>query len=53
MLVNTHIFGFPAAHAPMMHLRQLSGGNLFDTYADSFDRVRTTSESVWPKTVAQ
>jgi transcriptional regulator with XRE-family HTH domain len=42
MLVNTHVFGFPAAHAPVLHLRRLSGGDLFDTYADSFDRVWST-----------
>ncbi|WP_018349934.1 helix-turn-helix transcriptional regulator [Longispora albida] len=47
MLVNTHAFGFPAAHAPVMHLRQLSGGTLFDTYSQSFDRVRSRSASVW------
>jgi len=27
MLVNTHVYGFPAAHAPVMHLRRLSGGD--------------------------
>jgi hypothetical protein len=53
MLVNTHVFGFPAAHAPVMHLRRLSGGDLFDTYADSFDRVWNSSTSVWAATVAQ
>lgn len=53
MLVNTHVFGFPAAHAPVLHLRQLSGGDLFDTYADSFDRVWSTSAPVWLAEVAQ
>jgi len=53
MLVNTHVFGFPAAHAPVLHLRQLSGGDLFDTYADSFDRVWSTSVGAWPIEVAQ
>jgi hypothetical protein len=47
MLVNTHVFGFPAAHAPVLHLRRLSGGDLFDTYADSFDRVWSTSLPAW------
>lgn len=36
-LVNTHLYGFPAAHAPVMHLRRLAGGTLFTSYADSFD----------------
>lgn len=52
MLVNAHVFGFPAAHTPVMHLRRISGGDLFDTYADSFDRVWSTSTPVWePKMV--
>ncbi|MGA3563802.1 hypothetical protein [Melissospora conviva] len=48
MLVNTHVYGFPAPHTPVMYLRRLSGGDLFDTYADSFDRVMSTSRSPWP-----
>lgn len=53
MLVNTHVFGFPAAHSPVMHLRRISGGDLFDTYADSFERVWSTSVPAWePKVVA-
>lgn len=43
MLVNMHVYSFPAPHAPVMHLRQLSGGDLFSTYADSFDQVLATS----------
>ncbi|MFI7433247.1 hypothetical protein [Micromonospora haikouensis] len=39
MLVNMHVLGFPAPHAPVMHLRRLNGGDLFGTYSDSFDRV--------------
>ncbi|MFI5491347.1 hypothetical protein [Actinoplanes sp. NPDC051859] len=47
MLVNTHAYGFPAAHAPVLHLRRLSSGELFDTYADSFDRVWSSGKPVW------
>ncbi|HEX3781518.1 MAG TPA: XRE family transcriptional regulator [Pseudonocardiaceae bacterium] len=39
MLVNTQIYGFMAAHAPVLHLRQLSAGDMFQTYAESFDAV--------------
>lgn len=39
MLVNTHVYGFMAAHAPLLHLRRLSGGDLFETYSESFDTV--------------
>ncbi len=47
MLVNMHVYGSVAAHAPMMHVRQLSGGDLFDTYADSYERVWATSTPAW------
>lgn len=39
MLVNTHAYGVPAHFAPLLHLRHLSSGTLFQTYARSFDRV--------------
>jgi hypothetical protein len=39
MLVNTHVYGFMAAHAPLLHLRRLAGGDLFETYSESFDTV--------------
>lgn len=48
MLVNTHLYGVPAAHAPVMHLRRLSGGSLFDNYNGSFQRVWSHSIAVWP-----
>jgi hypothetical protein len=52
MLVNTHVYGVTAPHAPVLHLRRLSGGELFDTYADSLDRVWAGSRAVWPSEVA-
>jgi hypothetical protein len=39
MLVNTHVHGFMAALAPVLHLRRLSGGDLFETYAESIQGV--------------
>ena len=48
MLVNTHVYGFMAAHAPLMHLRRLAGGDLFETYSESFDNVWNTAKpSAW------
>jgi hypothetical protein len=47
MLVNSHIYGVPAAHTPVMHLKRLSGGELFETYADSVDRVWASSRPAW------
>jgi transcriptional regulator with XRE-family HTH domain len=39
MIVNPHVYGKVAAHAPALHLRRLSAGDLFTTYADSFTSV--------------
>ncbi|MGH3766507.1 MAG: DUF5919 domain-containing protein [Pseudonocardiaceae bacterium] len=43
MLVNTHVYSFKAAHAPLLHLRRLSGGDLFETYSESFENVWNTA----------
>jgi transcriptional regulator with XRE-family HTH domain len=47
MLVNTHAYGVPAHFAPTLHLRHLSSGTLFQTYARSFDRVWDQTQKVW------
>ena len=39
LLVNAHVYGQPAAQAPVLHLRQIAGGTLVATYLDSFERV--------------
>ena len=39
MLVNTHVYGMGAYMAPVLHLRKLPGGGLFDTYAGSIERT--------------
>lgn len=39
MIVNPHVYGIPAPHAPALHLRRLSAGSMFETYAQSFDTV--------------
>jgi transcriptional regulator with XRE-family HTH domain len=39
LLVNTHIYNFPAAHAPVLHLRRVAGGDMVTTYLESFERV--------------
>ena len=50
MLVNPHIYGATAAHGPTLHLRQLAGGDLFDSYANSYERVWATSTPItWPE----
>lgn len=39
MLVNTHIWGAPAAQSPVLHLRRLHEGHLFSHYQASLERV--------------
>jgi transcriptional regulator with XRE-family HTH domain len=39
LLVNTHVYGVTAAHAPVWHLRKVAGGEIVTTYVDSFERV--------------
>ncbi|MFE2547695.1 XRE family transcriptional regulator [Streptomyces sp. NPDC059355] len=39
MLVNTHVYGIGAFMAPVLHLRRLPGGGLFDTYANSIEQT--------------
>ncbi len=43
VLVNTHLFGVTAAHAPVWHLRKLPGGELAGLYIDSFEQVWETA----------
>jgi transcriptional regulator with XRE-family HTH domain len=43
LLVNTHVYGVPAAHAPVWHLRKVAGGEIVTTYVDSFERVWDTA----------
>jgi transcriptional regulator with XRE-family HTH domain len=46
LLANAHVYGFPAAQAPVLHLRRLSTSPLFETYTDSFDKVWATARPV-------
>jgi hypothetical protein len=39
VLVNTHIYGFGASQAPVLHLRRVAGGGMVTTYLESFERV--------------
>ncbi|SDG84163.1 hypothetical protein SAMN05421505_108216 [Sinosporangium album] len=45
MLVNQHIYGTYGYIAPILHLRRIDGGDFFDTYQRSFERVW---ESAYP-----
>lgn len=39
MFVNPHIYGMPAFRAPIMHLRRVQGGPLFETYLECFENI--------------
>jgi hypothetical protein len=39
MLINQHAYGVYGYQAPILHLRKVEGGDLFDMYAQSFERV--------------
>jgi transcriptional regulator with XRE-family HTH domain len=39
LLANTHVYGAPAAQSPVLHLRRVPGGTVFDHYAGSFERI--------------
>jgi len=43
LLVNTHVYGAPAPHAPVWHLRAIAGGELARIYLQSFERVWETA----------
>jgi hypothetical protein len=45
LLINTHIYGHPASHAPVLHLRRRSADGMANTYLDSFERVWDNSIS--------
>jgi transcriptional regulator with XRE-family HTH domain len=46
VVVNTHLYGVTAPHAPVWHLRKLPGGELTGLYIDSFERVWETATLV-------
>jgi hypothetical protein len=39
MLVNSHVYGRPAAHAPVLHLKGTSDDGMVATHRTSFERV--------------
>ncbi|MFG2962301.1 XRE family transcriptional regulator [Streptomyces sp. NPDC048288] len=39
MLVNPHVYGIGAYMAPVLHLRRVADGGLFDTYANSIEHT--------------
>jgi transcriptional regulator with XRE-family HTH domain len=46
ILVNTHLYGLPAAHAPVWHFRKVPGGEVAAAYLESFERVWDIAQPV-------
>jgi hypothetical protein len=49
MLVNTHVWALSAFAAPVLHVRRLVAGGLFDTFAQSFEAVWATATPAYPR----
>ncbi|MGQ0576733.1 MAG: helix-turn-helix domain-containing protein [Pseudonocardia sp.] len=39
LMVNGHAYGAPAGHSPVLHLRRVPGGRMWDHYLRSFEEV--------------
>ncbi|MFE7442186.1 XRE family transcriptional regulator [Streptomyces chartreusis] len=52
MLVNPHVYGIGAYMAPVMHLRRLPGGGLFETYANSIEHTWGNARQVTADNIA-
>ena len=46
LLVNQHVYGTPAAHAPVFGLRAIGERSMATTYIDSFDRVWAAATTI-------
>jgi hypothetical protein len=44
LLANTHVYGARAPQNPVLHLRRVPGGRLFDHYMRSYDQVWATAK---------
>ncbi|HEY3004696.1 MAG TPA: DUF5919 domain-containing protein [Kribbellaceae bacterium] len=52
LLVNLHAYGTGAPQNPVMHLRRVPGGRLFNHYMTSFDAVWDTAKPLIPARAA-
>ncbi len=44
LMANHHLLGAPANHSPVLHIRRLVGGRLFDHHLKSFERAWGAAE---------
>lgn len=47
MIANPHVLGLPGAQSPALHLRRTDDGDLFATYAATFERVWEGARPAW------
>lgn len=52
LLANHHLFGAPANHSPVAHLRRVDGGRLFTAHMASFERVWALGQEVTEENLA-
>jgi hypothetical protein len=52
MLVNPHAYGIGAFMAPVLHLRRLPGGGMFDTYANSIEHTWENARPITEQDIA-
>jgi hypothetical protein len=45
-LINQHVYGMYGYMAPILHLRRMDGGDFFDMYVRSFERVWEVSSPI-------
>jgi hypothetical protein len=46
MFVTPHLYATPGVSAPLLHLRRLGAGGMFDRFAEHFERIWTTTTPV-------
>jgi transcriptional regulator with XRE-family HTH domain len=47
LLVNTHVYGMPAARGPVWHMRKVAGGELVSTFVECFELIWSAAKP-WP-----
>jgi hypothetical protein len=45
LLVNQHVFGIPAAQAPVYHLRETAGEEMVQFYMAIFERIWSEADA--------
>ena len=46
LLANIHVYGSVAGQSPVLHVRRLPGGRVFDHYMTAFDKIRADATPV-------